>query len=71
MTEYVDNVLNSFIAEKRRSLNLSEDYPALVIFDNFKAQCTSAFLTQLGHNNINVSLVLPNCTDHLQPLMSM
>ena len=68
MTEYVDNVLNPYIAEKRRSLNLSKDYPALAIFDNFKAQCTSAFLTQLDHNNINVVLVPPNCTDRLQPL---
>ena len=33
-----------------------------------KAQCTSAFLTQLDCNNINVVLVLPNCTDRLQPL---
>ena len=68
MTEYVDNVLNPYIAEKRMSLNLSKDYPALIIFDNFKAQCTSAFLTKLDHNNINVVLVPPNCTDRLQPL---
>ena len=68
MTEYVDNVLNPYIVEKRRSLNLSQDYPALVIFDNFKVQCTSAFLTQLDHNNINVVLVPPNCTNRLQPL---
>ena len=64
MTEYLGNVLVSFVAEKRESLNLSEDYPALVVFDNFKAQCISAFLTQLDHNNINVVLVPPNC---LQP----
>ena len=68
MTEYVDNVMNPYIVEKRRSLNLSQDYPALVIFDNFKAQSTSAFLTQLDHNIINVVLVPPNCTDRLQPL---
>jgi len=65
MTEYVDHVL---IAEKRESLNFSDDYPALVIFDNFKAQYTSAFLTHLDHNNINVVLVPPKCTDRLQPL---
>ena len=68
MTEYADNILIPYIIEKRKSLILSEGYPALVIFDNFKAQCTSAFLTQLDHNNINVVLVPPNCTDHLQPL---
>ena len=65
MTEYVDNVLNPYIAEKRMSLNLSEDYPALIIFDNFKAQCTLAFLTKLDHNNINVTLVPSNCIDRL------
>ena len=68
MTEYLDNVLIPYIAEKRKSLSLSEEYPALVIFDNFKAQCTSAFLTQLDRNNINVVLVPPNCTDRLQPV---
>ena len=66
--EYVDNVPNPYTAKKRTSLNLSKDYPALIIFDNFKARCTSAFLTQLDHNNINVLLVPPNCTDQLQPL---
>ena len=68
MKEYVDNVLLQYITEKRQSLGLAIDYPALVIFDNFKAQCTSAFLTQLDQNNINVVLVPPNCTDRLQPL---
>ena len=68
MKEYVDNVLLQYITEKRQSLGLAIDCPALVIFDNFKAQCTSAFLTQLDQNNINVVLVPPNCTDRLQPL---
>ena len=68
MTEYLGNVLIPYIAEKREGLNLSEDYPTLVIFDNFKAQCTSVFLTQLDRNNINVVLVPPNYTDCLQPL---
>ena len=31
MTKYVDDVLNPYIAEKRMSLNLSKDYPALAI----------------------------------------
>ena len=44
------------------------DRPTLVIFDNFKTQCTPAVLTQLDQNNINVVLVPPNCTDRLQPL---
>lgn len=46
---------------------LSFDHPALVLFDNFKGQCTTELLTTLD-NNINVVLILANCTDHLQPL---
>lgn len=68
MKEYVDNVLIQYVTEKRRSLGLATDYPALIIFDNFKAQCTPAVLTQLDQNNFNVVLVPPNCTDRLQPL---
>jgi len=47
MKEYIDNVLLQYINEKRQSLGLVIDHPALVIFDNFKAQCTPAVLTQL------------------------
>ena len=60
MKEYV---LLQYITEKRQSLGLAIDYPALVIFDNFKAQCIPAILTQLDQNSINVLLVPPNCTD--------
>ena len=66
--EYVDNVLLQYITEKRQSLGLAIDHPALELFDNFKAQCTPAILTQLDQNNINVVLVPPNCTDWLHPL---
>ena len=68
MKEYIDNILLPYIKEKRRNLNLADDYPALVLFDNFKAQCTSNLLTLLDQNNINVVLIPANCTDHLQPL---
>lgn len=67
MTENVDHVFIPYIAAKRENLNLSDNYPALVIFDNFKARYTIAFLTNLDHN-INVVLVPPNCTDRLQSL---
>ena len=66
--EYIDNILLPYIKENRRSLNLADDYPALVLFDIFKAQCTSDFLTLLDKNNISVVLILPNCKDRLQPL---
>ena len=68
MKEYVEHILLPYIDGKRKSLNLANDFPALVLFDNFKAQCTTAVLTLLDQNNINVVLIPPNCTDHLQPL---
>ena len=46
----------------------ADDYPALVLFNNFKAQCTPDFLSSLIQNNINVALIPPNCTDCMQPL---
>ena len=44
------------------------DWNVTVLFDNFKAQITSNVFTLLDHNNINIVLNPPNCTDRLQPL---
>jgi len=49
-------------------LKLGVNYPALLHFDNFKAQCTLELLTLLDDNSINVLLIPPNCTDRLQPM---
>ena len=68
MKEYVEHILLPYIDGKWKSLNLANDFPASVLFDNFKAQCTTAVLTLLDQNNINVVLIPPNCTDRLQPL---
>ena len=46
----------------------SHDHCALVIFDDFGAQYTSSLLTLLDNHNINVTLIVPNCTYRLQPL---
>ena len=43
MTEYFDNVLIPYIAEKRESLNLSEDYPALVILTILRLSAPQPF----------------------------
>ena len=40
----------------------------MLIFDNFKGQCTSELLPLFDDNNINVILIPPNCSDRLQPL---
>ena len=68
MKEYVEHIPLPYINGKRKSLNLASNFPALVLFDNFKAQCTSGIFTLLDQNSINVVLIPPNCTDHLQPL---
>ena len=70
MKEYIDHIILPYICKKREELKLASDYPALLTFDNFKAQCTPAFLTVLDQNNINVVLVPANCSDRLQPLDS-
>ena len=42
MVQYIKHILLPYIANKRCCLQLEPDYPALVIFDNFKAQNRSA-----------------------------
>ena len=68
MIEYINEIILPYINEKRRDLKLSNEQPALLIFDNFKAQCTTSVLSLLDQYRINVALILPNCTDRLQPL---
>ena len=68
MKDYVQKILLPYVERKRRELMVAEDYLALVLFDNFKAQCTPEILKVLDDNNINVLLMPPNCTDRLQPL---
>ena len=68
MMDYFNEVILPYIKEKRSLLKLSCDQAALLIFDNFKAQCTSSFLKLIDEHNVNVVLIPPNCTDRLQPL---
>ena len=68
MKQYISKIILPYVTQKRRDLKLSIDYPALVIFDTFKGQCTKELLCTLDDNNINVILIPPNCTDRLQPL---
>ena len=68
MKEYFERIIFPYIEEKRSELKLSNDQPALLIYDNFKAQCTSSLLRLLDRHNINVIMIPPNCTDRLQPL---
>jgi len=68
MREYFEKIIFPYVEEKRSELKLGNDQPALLIFDNFKAQCTPPLLRLLDSHNINVVLIPPNCTDRLQPL---
>ena len=65
---YIMNILLPYLAQKRMEPNLAGDQRALLIFDNFKGQCTEAILKLLDENNVSVVLIPPNCTDRLQPL---
>ena len=67
MKEYIDHIVLPY-NNKKKELKLASNYPALLTFDNFKAQCTPEILTLLNQNNINVVLVPANCTDRLQPM---
>ena len=49
-------------------LNVVASQHTLLIFDNFKGQCTEALLNLLDENNVSMVLIPPNCTDRLQPL---
>ena len=68
MHQYIHKIILPYVCNKRKELKLPLDQPAVLIFDNFKGQCTTEFLTLLDVNNINVILIPPNCTDRLQPL---
>jgi len=57
-----------YVDKMRQNLKLGVDYPALLLFDNFKAQGTQELLTLLDDNFINVLLIPLNCTDRLQPM---
>ena len=52
----------------KEKLQLSSDYPTLLLYDNFKGQCIEKLLKLLDANNVSIVLIPPNCTDRLQPL---
>ena len=66
--DHVEKIIIPYLRKKRQELKLACDHHALCIFDNFKGQLTDDVLLLLERNHINTVFVLPNCTDHLQPL---
>ena len=68
MEEYILRIIFPYLSQMKEKLKLSSDYPALLLYDNFKGQCTEKLLKLLNANNISVVLIPPHCTDRLQPL---
>ena len=68
MVDYLEKILFPYIERKRKELKLDLNYPALVIFDKFRAQCTERILSMLEAKHVHVAIVPANCTDRLQPL---
>ena len=68
MVAYIYNIILPYVTSTRKNLQLSDTFPALVLFDHFKAQLTERVLDILDFHNILVIDVPANCTDCLQPL---
>ena len=62
---YLQTILLPYIQQKHSELRLVNSHPALVIFDQFKAQTIEVFLEE---NFIYFVEVPAHCMDHLQPL---
>jgi len=66
--EYLRLIIIPYVEKTRSELKLDSSYPALVIFDVFKGQCTTAVLQMLKDHHILYVTIPNNCTDRLQPL---
>ena len=65
---YIYKILLPYVKQQRKELKLHSNHPALVVFDRFKAECTSCVLQILRDYHIDTLLIPASCTDHLQPL---
>ena len=61
MRDYIQKIIVPYVDKMRQKYKLGVNYPALLLFDNFKAQCTQELLTLLDDYFINVLLIPPNC----------
>ena len=64
--QYIDKILLPYVTKTRKEQNLPPNQCCIVIFDRFKAQCTTTVL-QVLEENILVALIPPHYTDRLQP----
>ena len=68
MIDFLAKIVVPYVNGKCEELKLSNDHPALAIFDVFKGQCTESVFKMLEENNILYVIVPSNCTDILQLL---
>ena len=68
MKMYLHNIIFPYLRGKKDELGLAQEYPSLLLFDNFNGQCTEELLKLIDDNNINTVIIPANCTDRLQPL---
>ena len=68
MQQYVENIISPYLRQKRQELKLPHGQPAVLIFDNFKAQCTELRAVKIFRFKQDRCGSSPNCTDCLQPL---
>ena len=68
MRKQLNSIYTEYCYTKREELGLPSSYPALVVYDRFKGQCTNDVLQILKENHIDTLLIPASCTDRLQPL---
>ena len=68
MLKYVQKVIVPFVENKRETLNLNSEHPALAIFDQFKGQLTEKVTNELEENYIHSVSIPAAYTGQLQPM---
>ena len=57
MLSYLEKIVFPCVSQKRVTLGLPMDYPALLLFDNFNGQCTENLLKRIDSHHIYVILI--------------
>ena len=53
------SILLPYLEGKRKELKLAPTHHALILFDNFKGQCTGKMFKLFDSNDINVIMIPP------------
>ena len=68
MMDYLAHIIFPYVDSVCATSGLDDDFPALVIFQNFKGQVTAEITQLVEKHNVHVVKLPPNCTDCLQPI---